>query len=297
MIAIGELQIDRVEEICGAFLGMDEFLDGVPREVLARDPAWRARHGVDSTGKLVTSVHSWIVRTKHHVILIDTCLGNDKDRGEGNAGHRLQLNWLNRLRAKGLRPEDVDFVMCTHLHTDHVGWNTRLIDGRWVPTFPNARYIFSRTEYEHWHPEIGASNFLDQGVAFLDSVLPCVEAGQADIVEEGYSIDDHLMLEGAPGHTPGTCIIRASSAGSVGLFVGDCMHSPIQVAYPDVNSVACEIPDQARDTRRRLLSECAEHGHMILPAHFPPPFAGHVNRAGEAFEYLPLTGDTDRRHM
>lgn len=289
MIAIGDLRIDRVEELCGAYVGLDEFLDGIPREVLSRDPAWRARHGIDpETGNLVLSVHSWIVRTRHHTILIDTCHGNDKDRGEGNFGHMFQIDWLGRLAAKGLQPEDIDFVMCTHLHVDHVGWNTRLIDGRWVPTFPNARYIFGRKEYEHWHPDMGASNFYGQGIAFADSVLPCVEAGQADIVEDGYTLDDELTLEPAPGHTPGTCVIRASSAGQGGLFVGDCMHSPLQLAYPDVNSMACELPDAARTTRRRLLADCAEHGHLLLPAHFPPPFAGHVRADGDAFDYIPL---------
>ena len=108
MIALGELFIDRVEELCGAFVGLDDFLDGVPREVLARDDSWRARHGIDlATGNLVTSVHSWIVRTKHHTILIDTCHGNDKDRG-GNFGHMLQIDWLDRLAAKGI-PVDIVF--------------------------------------------------------------------------------------------------------------------------------------------------------------------------------------------
>lgn len=289
MITIGELRIDRVEELCGAFVGPDDFLDGIPREVLARDSSWLARHGMDlATGNLVTSIHSWIVRTRHHNILIDTCYGNHKDRGEGHLGTNLQSDWLDRLAAKGLRPEDIDFVMCTHLHSDHVGWNTRLIDGRWVPTFPNARYIFSRKEYEHWHPDMGAATFYGEGPAFIDSVLPCVEAGLAALVEDGYTVDDQLTVEAAPGHTPGTCVIRALSQGKGGLFVGDCMHSPLQVACPDVNSLACEDPAQARATRRRLLGDCAEHGHLLLPAHFPPPFAGHVKADGDGFEYFPL---------
>jgi len=178
--------------------------------------------------------------------------------------------------------------MCTHLHSDHVGWNTKLVDGRWVPTFPNARYIFSRKEYEHWHPAMGAASFYGEGPAFIDSVLPCVENGQAELVEDGYAVDDQLIVEAAPGHTPGTCVIRARGAGHDGLFVGDCIHSPLQAIFPDVNSLACELPEQARATRRRLLSDCAEHGHLLLPAHFPPPFAGHVKAMGDAFEYIPL---------
>lgn len=289
MIAIGDLRIDRVEEMCGPFVGASDFLDGVPPDAFERGDEWLVRHGVDlATGNMIMSMHSWLVRTRHHNILIDTCFGNDKERGEGHIGTHLKQDWIGRLAALGLAPEDIHFVMCTHLHSDHVGWNTKLVDGRWVPTFPNARYIFARKEYEHWHPEMGASQFFGEGQAFLDSVLPCVEAGQAEIVEEGYTLDDGLELEAAPGHTPGSCIIRANSAGKSGLFIGDCIHSPLQLAYPRVNSFACELQDAARATRRRILDECVEHGHLLLPAHFPPPSAGHVKPAGDVYEFIPL---------
>src|SRR5688500_9248786 len=120
MISVGDLRIDRVEEMCGAFVSADEFLVSVPREAFSRGDAWCARHGIDlATGNLITSVHSWIVRTNHHTILIDSCCGNNKDRGEGNFGHMLQIDWLERLAVKGLQAEDIDFVMCTHLHVDH----------------------------------------------------------------------------------------------------------------------------------------------------------------------------------
>ena len=292
MISIGDLRIDRVEELCGAFVGAHEFLADVPDEALARNEAWLALHGMDlASGKMITSVHSWIVRTGRHTILIDTCYGNHKTRLDAPPGHQLALDWLGRLAKQGLQPEDIDYVMCTHLHVDHVGWNTRLVDGRWVPTFPNARYILSRTEYEHWHPDMGAATFYGESGSFADSVLPCVEAGQVDLVDDGYDLGGSLTMEAAPGHTAGTCVIRASSRQQGGLFVGDCMHSPLQVVYPDVNSMACEDGAQARATRRRLLADCAEHGHMLLPAHFPPPFVGHVRAAGDSFEYIPLNGD------
>ncbi|SCW38120.1 Metallo-beta-lactamase superfamily protein [Sphingobium faniae] len=177
--------------------------------------------------------------------------------------------------------------MCTHLHADHVGWNTRLIDGRWVPTFPHARYLFSRREYEHWDPHGDNADAYGQANVFQDSVLPCMEAGLVTFVEEGHGVDDQLTIEGAQGHTIANTIIRASSGGMTGLFTGDCMHSPLQIAYPHINSMACELPEQARATRLRILEEAADGGHLLLPAHFPPPHVCRIRRSGEAFQYLP----------
>jgi glyoxylase-like metal-dependent hydrolase (beta-lactamase superfamily II) len=178
--------------------------------------------------------------------------------------------------------------MCTHLHADHVGWNTRLVNGRWVPTFPNARYLLGRREYAYWETAEGpAATGFGQESVFSDSVLPCVEAGQVQFVDNGFELDDALLVEDAPGHTPGTAIIRARSRGRGGLFIGDIMHTPLQVLYPDANSRADIDPEQSRVTRKRVLSECAEHGHLLLPAHFGPPFYGRVTHDGSAYTFQP----------
>jgi glyoxylase-like metal-dependent hydrolase (beta-lactamase superfamily II) len=172
--------------------------------------------------------------------------------------------------------------MCTHLHADHVGWNTVLRDGRWVPTFPNARYLFSRVEYEHWsaHPD---PNPIRRN-AFLDSVLPVVEAGRAEMIEDGHEVDGALTVELAPGHTPGNVHIRLASRGSEAVFSGDVIHHPIQVYRPDWSTVACVDPAASAASRRRLLETCSERGALLLPAHFPEPHGARVRAAGDSFE-------------
>jgi glyoxylase-like metal-dependent hydrolase (beta-lactamase superfamily II) len=177
--------------------------------------------------------------------------------------------------------------MCTHLHADHVGWNTRLRDGRWVPTFPNARYLFARREYEHWSPDIGGAEGLGQEGVYEDSILPCVEAGLVTLVDDGYVLDDAPQVEPAPGHPAGNSVVRARDRDKIGLFTGDCMHTPLQIACPEVNSIVCDDPVQARTTRRRILAEAAEYGHLLIPAHFPCPYVGRVSAQGDAFKYHP----------
>jgi glyoxylase-like metal-dependent hydrolase (beta-lactamase superfamily II) len=288
-VNIGALQIHRVEELCGAFVTPEQFLTGLPEDAIARHRDWLLPTCIDAaTGCMVTSVHTWVVRTAHHTVLIDTCNGNNKSRPDLPVVNQLHTPWLDRLSATGVDPASVDFVMCTHLHADHVGWNTQLKDGRWVPTFPNARYVVSQTELAHWERNAATADGWGQRGVFEDSVLPCIEAGQLETVSDGFALDDQLTVEAALGHTPGNCIVRARSKGRTGLFTGDCMHSPLQIAYPDVNSVACEDQQEARRTRWRILSECAEHGHLLLPAHFPPPFVCQVEADGDAFRYRPM---------
>ncbi len=172
------------------------------------------------------------------------------------------------LRAAGIAPEQVDFVMCTHMHADHVGWNTRLVDGRWVPTFPRARYLFARTEYEHrrrnWEAAAGAGYG-----AFDDSILPVVESGQAVIVDDGHELDGCLKLEPAPGHTPGNVVIHLQSRGERGVFAGDVLHHPIQVAHPEWSAVFCEDRVQSAPTRQQLRRHACRHGHARAARAFP----------------------------
>ena len=180
----------------------------------------------------LSCVHSYVVRTPHHNIVVDTCVGNDKHRPGLAEFNRMQTPWLDNLRATGISPEQVDFVMCTHLHSDHVGWNTRLHDGRWVPTFPNARYVFARREYE-CRERANAADDPNAATAFQDSILPVVVSGQALLVESDFALDDHVYLEPAEGHTPGNVVIHLRSRGSAGVLSGDVLHHPIQVMYPE----------------------------------------------------------------
>lgn len=286
--ALGEMLVTRVEEFMIPMVTPDELFVGMPESAVDQFGDWLGPGGFHpASGRLLMSVHSWIVRTGTHIVLIDACMGNHKSRPALPHGNMLDTPWLSRLAEHGISPEQVDFVMCTHMHSDHVGWNTRLLDGRWVPTFPNAKYVFSRREYEFWDPSSGGGEGWGQEGVFEDSVLPCVQAGQVELVDDGYAVDDALVVEAAPGHTEGNIVIRAQSAGSTGLFSGDCLHTPLQIAYPEVNTIVCADPDQSRATRRRILEDCAEHGHLLMPAHFPPPFVGRISAHANGFRYHP----------
>ncbi|MBI2799575.1 MAG: MBL fold metallo-hydrolase [Gammaproteobacteria bacterium] len=240
------------------------------------------------TQGLKLSIHTWVVKTGHHTILIDTCNGNHKNRPTFELAHQLNTPYLERLAAVGVHPEEVDIVLCTHLHVDHCGWNTQLKNGKWVPTFPKAKYIFSRQEYDQWNPANPdcSKNPVNEGV-FNDSVLPVVEAGQAQMIEGNHTLDDQMHIEPAPGHTQGSIVVKVHSKGQHALFAGDTMHSPVQILRPDWSSGFCDMPEQAAQTRRKLLEHCVEKNALLMPAHFPPPHAVRVTPKGEYFTFTP----------
>ena len=284
---IGDVAVSRVEEMCGPGFRPDALLPAFQRDAIAEHADWlMPNHYHEGLDRLVASVHSWVIKTEHHTILVDTCIGNHKERPAMERWHHLDLPFLERLAEAGVQPEEVDFVMCTHLHVDHVGWNTRLDNGRWVPTFPNAKYVFARNEFEHWNQttdeeaaRIGDANML----AFNDSVLPVVEAGLAEMVDGDHQLGDRLLIEPAPGHTPGSCTLKLSSNGTEALFIGDIMHHALQVYYPHWNSCFCVDPEMSHATRRRILEESADRDRLLMPAHFGAPHAGRVVGKGDGF--------------
>jgi glyoxylase-like metal-dependent hydrolase (beta-lactamase superfamily II) len=213
-IGIGNLEVLRIEESHGPGFSPQMMFPDLPQDALERHRSWMVpRYYNPQLNAFVSSIHTWLVRTPHHTVLIDTCVGNHKDRPEFPRFNQLDVPWLDRLAAAGVAPEHVDFVMCTHLHVDHVGWNTRLDNGRWVPTFPSAKYLFGRREFEHWTDE-GAPAI--GGRVIQDSVLPIVEAGLSHLVDDGYCLDDTLTVEPTHGHTAGHVMIRARSGGATG---------------------------------------------------------------------------------
>lgn len=287
--AIGDIRLDRIPEMSGPALDPRMLLPGLPPDAIERNLDWLAPSFYDTASEqLILSLHGWVVRTPHSTVLIEACGGNHKERPEYPRVHRLETPWLERLRAAGVAPEEIDYVFCSHLHVDHIGWFTSLEDGRWVPTFPNARYLMARREYENWDPQTRTLPPLPlQGGCFEDCVLPVVDSGQAVLVDDGHEIDGALTVEASYGHTLGHCSVRASSNGETGIFCGDIMHSPLEMTYPDVNTYACEDQDAARTTRRRLLEDAAEHGHALLPAHFPDPYAMcRVREAGNGYQIV-----------
>ena len=284
-IQLGSIQVSRVVEYEGP-TSLRFLFPGLAPQRLTPHLDWLCPLFFSrETSTMILSVHSFVLRIRHHTILVDTCLGNDKPRSYDPWNMR-QGSYLADLQAAGVAPEQVDFVMCTHLHTDHVGWNTRLADGRWMPTFPRAKYIFARREWEHWHH---ADDPEEQQV-IQDSVLPVIEANQALLVDADFALNDEVWLEPTHGHTPGHVSIHLASGGKEGVITGDMIHHPLQMALPDVTSFACENPEQAVATRRAFLSRYAGQDTLILGTHFAAPTAGHVIEAGEAWRFQPWLG-------
>jgi glyoxylase-like metal-dependent hydrolase (beta-lactamase superfamily II) len=278
---IGDISVERVVEAEGPFAPVDFLLPGFDSQLLGNHP-WLRPSFVDDQNRVVMSFHSYVLQTPRHTILVDGCVGNGKERPARPMWHRQEVPYLERLAAAGVRPEQVDFVFCTHLHADHVGWNTRLRDGRWVPTFPNAKYIFARREYEHWEALVKAGETPNHG-SFTDSVLPVMEAKQAQLVASDHEIEDGIHLEAAYGHTPGTCLLHAKSRGAHGIFSGDVMHTPVQLADPGLSSRFCSDAALSARTRTALCERVADTPSMLFTGHFPGAGAARIRRLNDSF--------------
>jgi glyoxylase-like metal-dependent hydrolase (beta-lactamase superfamily II) len=288
MFNFGDVEILRVEESLGRGFRPKTLLPDWNAAEIAPHLRWLAPTYYDpQSDRIVASVHSWVLKTRHHTILIDTCVGNHKERPDLKGFHMLNQPYLENLAAAGLKPGDIDYVLCTHLHVDHVGWNTRLDSGRWVPTFPNAKYVFSKTDRDYFDPARGEGG-RDEAHArvFNDSVLPILEGKQEMLVDGATALGDDLTIEPAPGHSPGHVLIALASQGAEALFTGDIMHHPIQIHYPGWSSSFCSDPEEARQTRRRLLERAATRGSVLYPAHFAGPHIGRVAEVAGGFVYV-----------
>jgi glyoxylase-like metal-dependent hydrolase (beta-lactamase superfamily II) len=277
---LGDISVARVVEHEGPFTAVDFLLPQFRKEMLD-EHAWLKPY-VDAEDRVMMSFHSYLLRTPHHTILVDGCVGNGKERPARPMWHRQEVPYLERLAQAGVRPEEVDVVFCTHLHADHVGWNTRLRDGRWVPTFPNARYVFARREYEHWE-KLHRAGEKPNHDSFGDSVLPVMEAKQADLVASDYEIETGIHLEAAYGHTPGTCLLHVRSGGEHGVFTGDVIHTPIQLADPSLSSRFCTDMAQSAATRRALCERYAGTPSTLFTGHFPSPSAARLRSVNNGF--------------
>jgi glyoxylase-like metal-dependent hydrolase (beta-lactamase superfamily II) len=269
-LRLGALEVRSVEELL--WIVPDGFFPGhgTPAE-MAPHRDWLPAGALLPDGRLVLRMQSFVVRTRHHTVLVDTCVGNDKERAYPDWTQR-HSDFLERLGAAGATPGSVDYVFCTHFHGDHVGWNTRLVNGRWEPTFPKARYLFHRPEFEHWMalPE------KDMPVQVKDSILPIAEAGLYDLVDGNFALDDDLRLEPTPGHTPGHCSVHLASAGGEAVITGDLIHHPVQVAEPQWPTRACSDPALAVRTREAFLGRYADRDVRVLGTHFVAPTACRV---------------------
>ena len=284
---VGGLRVDRIVEMERPYIKPTEFFPTTPQTVFDENRGWLEEIGAidKATGNLALCFQSHVVRTKHHTILVDACIGNDKDRPARPLWHmKSDDTYMRELGALGLGVADIDFVMCTHMHVDHVGWNTRLENGRWVPTFPKARYLFSKKEYDYWvaeHAKVPNN-------CIADSVLPIVEAKRADFVTNDHALDDDVALLPTPGHTPDHLAVMLGPRGKDGIITGDLMHSPIQVRFPEMGSRPDYDVRQAGATRRAFLERLCDTPTLCLTNHFPSPATGRITRWGEGFRYTPV---------
>jgi glyoxylase-like metal-dependent hydrolase (beta-lactamase superfamily II) len=292
-IALGDVEITRVFEERRVGLPRSFVFPSADEGLWRRHEDWLAPEFWDTdTDEMLASLQTWVLRSEGAIILVDTGVGNGKDRPGMPVFDHLDTAYLDNLAAAAIRPEDVDLVVITHLHADHVGWNTRLVDGQWVPTFRNARYVMSRADVDYWNPanQNATRSASRMAGVFDDSVAPVLEAGLAQLWEDDHDIDGHLRLEPAPGHTPGSAVLWLRSGTDRAALVGDLLHTPLQIVEPDLCPCFDEDEEQARISRRRVLDSVVEEGALLLPGHFPSAGAVELHRDGDRFAITEWAG-------
>lgn len=277
---IGDVEVWRILEMSGPFREATTLFPTAGADVAQIMEAEAPGQIEAATGCVILPVQGFVLKTPDHIVLVDACVGNHKTFPSFANWHmRDDGRFMASLGAAGVAPEDVDYVFCTHLHADHVGWNTQLIDGRWVPTFPNARYLLPEADFkmlqEHPHP------------MYDESILPVVEAGQAEKVGADHGIGEAITLIATPGHTPGHVSVRIRSNGAEGVITGDAIHTTPQCRFPDWHFTYDYAPEQAVASRRMLLETVSDSGARVLGTHFLMPSIGRVRANGDAFEWMP----------
>jgi glyoxylase-like metal-dependent hydrolase (beta-lactamase superfamily II) len=281
----GDATMQRIVESETPMLSPFEIFPDCTQAHLDANRSWlQPRFQDGASSGLIIAIQSFLIRRNGLTILVDSCSGNDKEMRVRPAFHRAQWPWLRALGAAGVKPTDVDIVLCSHLHVDHVGWNTRLDNGRWVPTFPNARYLIGRREFEHWKAA-GPAALARTGDYITDSVLPVFESGQADLIGDDHAVARDVAVEPAPGHTPGQLMVRVGSGREQAILCADLMHHPLQIRYPEWSTRFCADPVAARATRIKFFNDHAGTGRLIFPAHFPHPTGGSIERDGKDFHF------------
>jgi len=285
-IALADITIHPVVEQQGPFFDVFEFFPTLTKELFAENRAWLQPTFVDPvSGKLVLCVQGFVIKAPHHNILIDSCVGNDKPRPARPMWNMMKGDRFEQgLAAAGLTVNDIDYVMCTHLHVDHVGWNTRLENGRWVPTFPKAKYLMADRELAFWtQKEKGDPS----GVPWItDSVLPIVAAKRAQIVKSDFAFNEQVQFIPTPGHTIDHYSVLVGRPGRDALITGDMIHSPIQGKYPELGMRADYDSRQAGQTRRQVFDRFCDADTLMCVTHFPSPSTGRVRRWGDGYKFV-----------
>jgi glyoxylase-like metal-dependent hydrolase (beta-lactamase superfamily II) len=283
---VGKATLTRIEETYLAVYPSRDIFPELTKALFKEHGHWLAPDHYDpETDKIKLSVHSWLLQLDGHKILIDGCCGNQKSRPQRPFWNMLDTPWLDRLAAAGARPDEIDIVMCTHLHHDHVGWNTQLRDGKWVPTFPNARYVFSKLDFDYFHKlDSEPGNKPAEFGSFRECVMPVVEAGRADLVIGPHRLNEFIEILPAGGHSPGHFYFRLNVGGSRGMITGDVFHHLLQIYYPDWNFPKNSDAQEARVSRRRVFDEAAASDAMVFPGHVGAPFAGHIEKTATSYK-------------
>jgi glyoxylase-like metal-dependent hydrolase (beta-lactamase superfamily II) len=282
------MTVHRIIEMECGFTPALEFLPKLTPERLDESRSWLKNPlALDDQDRLVLCFQSYIVRTGRHTILVDSCIGNDKDRPLRPLWHmKTDSVFMRGLADVGLTVADIDFVLCTHLHVDHVGWNTRLENGRWVPTFPNARYLFSKKELDYWLEENDKATV----PPILDSVIPIIEAKRCELVTSDYSLNDLVSLIPTPGHTIDHFAVTLGKGGRDAVITGDLIHTPLQAKWTDLAMRLDYDPVQSSATRRTFLETYCDTDTQCCFAHFPSPSRGYIRRWGDGFKCEYITG-------
>ncbi|MFJ9813923.1 MBL fold metallo-hydrolase [Streptomyces sp. NPDC101151] len=283
---IGDVEVLRIMEWQGAFVPARQLVPGCGPEVWKEDEEQLVPgHWEPDGGMAVMALQTWVVRSAGRTVLVDTGVGRDRERPGNPLFHRRQSDLPGRLLRAGVDPREVDVVVNTHIHADHVGWNTHDADGEWAPTFPGARYLVPAADAHHFGPEggYGGGVRVDDRLLYEDSIAPVHRAGQAVVWDGEYRIDEHLVLEAAPGHTPGSSVLRLESRGERAVFAGDLLHSPVQILHPECSSCFCLDPRQAAETRLRVLERAADERSLVVPAHFGGGGAVEVRKGRGGF--------------
>ncbi|HEY7852428.1 MAG TPA: MBL fold metallo-hydrolase [Caulobacteraceae bacterium] len=278
---VGAVKITRIVEMEMpiSYSAEHPFLaDATPQAL--RKMAWLYPHFVNEQDQMLLSIHALLVEAPGLKLVVDTCVGNDKAR-KFLGGKALTTPFLEHLAQAGWTREGVDAVVCTHLHVDHVGWNTMLEDGRWVPTFPKARYLIGRRELEHWR---GVPDEEQQSI-LGDSVQPIFDAGLAELVEMDHCISPEVRLLPSPGHTPGHVSVAIESEGQRAVITGDMTHHPCQLGHPDWSPIFDSDPKASAEMRAGLFAQWADEDILVIGTHYAAPTAGHVKREGAAFRF------------
>ena len=279
---IGDVEVVRIAELYDFQDDVWVLLKDAGPELLLKH-SWLSPHYATPDGRMRMNFQAFVVASKGQRIMVDTCIGNDRKR-EYDVFSNLQGSFLEDLTAAGYPPDSIDTVICTHLHLDHCGWNTHLVDGRWVPSFPNARYLFGKTEWAHWQAQARAGAHHMEHVH--DAIEPIIAAGLADFIDPDHRITDEISLFPTPGHTPGHVSVHIASGGEEAVITGDVVHHPVQLAEPEWENNFDMDKDAGSQTRKRFFARFEDTPSLVITSHFADPTAGRIVKDGKGWRFV-----------